>query len=91
MHDQITKGTDVNNIHKVKALKSMRRKEQISKTYRAIRVINKPHLMQGGLSHILTTNPDGSLNRIDDTEEMNKALFERNRQHFAQAEGTPCI
>lgn len=74
----------------MKALKSIRRQEQLSKTYRAIRVINKPHLMQGGLSHILVTNSDGSLKQIDDAEEMNQALFERNRKHFAQAEGTPC-
>lgn len=30
------------------------------------------------------------MHRIDDVDEINEVLFQRNRIHFAQADGTPC-
>ena len=73
-----------------KAIQNMRTMEQKIRMYKTIRAIHKPHLTNGGLSYILIPKDDGTLERIDDVHLMNDALFERNRNHFAQADGTPC-
>ena len=79
-----------NDAKRTKAIKNMRTTERRNRMYQTIRNINHPNLNNGGLSYILVPKEDGSLERIDDVTLMNEALFERNRKHFAQADGTPC-
>lgn len=68
----------------------MRNNEKTTKMYKKVQKLNRPHLSNGGLSHVLTQDSHGNLTRIDDIPTMNEALFHRNRKHFAQADGTPC-
>lgn len=51
--------------------------------------IKTPNLFSGGISCVLTTKNE-KLERIQDTDEMNQMLHNRNRKHFSQAQGTPC-
>jgi hypothetical protein len=72
-------------------IKNIIKAEQKRAMYQQIRALNKPSLTTGGLSHILIANPNNqTVRRIDDIEEMNDALYQRNKSHFAQAHGSPC-
>ncbi len=61
----------------------------MKRCYSTIRAFNKQQGESGGLSHILIKNAE-TIIRIQDKEEMEHHLFERNRKHFSQAHGTPC-
>lgn len=74
------------NTEKTKAIKTLKRNERKNRMYRIMKSLNKPHQSNGGLSHVLTQDEDGTLHRIDDVDEMNDILFRRNRVHFAQAD-----
>lgn len=58
--------------------------------YKTIRRLNHPELMNGGLSYVIDVDSNGNEIRIDNTDEMNKRRFDRNRLHFSQSHGTPC-
>lgn len=69
---------------------NIRKNERIKQAYRQLRDLNKPSTSSGGLGYILVCNDDDSIRRIDDIDEMNQQLYERNRIHFSQAHSTPC-
>jgi hypothetical protein len=85
-HQQYT----VNNeADKAKILAKIRKAEHRKRCYNTIKEFNKPQGEAGGLSHILLKQGDQTV-RIQNKDEMENLLFERNRQHFAQAHCTPC-
>jgi hypothetical protein len=47
---------------------------------------------QGGLTHIITTDPIiNEKTHIQDKDKMKQQLLQRNITHFAQAKNTPCM
>jgi hypothetical protein len=79
-----------NNPDVAKIISNLRKSERIKRAYQHIKILNKPNTSNGGLSYILTKNDDGSLQRIDNIDDMNEKLYHRNRIHFSQAHNTPC-
>lgn len=74
---------------KAKILLAIKKNEQKQRCFKTIKTYNKPTGEMGGLSHILISNGNNN-RRIHNKIEMEHVLFERNRQHFAQADCTPC-
>ena len=76
------------------AIKAIANREQRSRCFAKFRRLTKPKHQTGGLSHIIiqTRDENGTVTgtkRIQEQEEMDEILYQRNVQHFAQAEGTP--
>jgi hypothetical protein len=64
------------------------RAERKTRCFSQMRRATQPGRSTGGLSHIIIANGD-DIQRIDDPQEMNSYLYQRNINHFAQAHGTP--
>jgi hypothetical protein len=56
---------------------------------RICKYINKPRGEAGGLTHLIIQTTKGE-EIIDDNDEMEKTLINRNIKHFSQAKQTPC-
>jgi hypothetical protein len=71
-----------------KAMRKILKAEQSRESWaRLRRMLGKG--AKGGLTHILVETTDGNLESIADKEEMFDRIIERNKIHFAQADGTP--
>jgi len=62
--------------------------EQNRQCYAAFRQTTKPKA-QGGLAYITVNEEDQSPTMILDQDDMNQALLEYSRSHFATAQGSP--
>jgi hypothetical protein len=71
------------------AIATMKQMEKRKLCFRRFHTFTKPPRTQGGLSHILQNNPDGTTTRVQDPDQLAKTLYQRNRKHFSQAHGTP--
>jgi hypothetical protein len=71
------------------AISTIERAERRARCFRKYHAFTKPPRSANGLSFVIRTNQDGSQTRIQQPTELAETLFQRNRQHFAQADGTP--
>lgn len=81
---------EAGSMEKANAIRSIRNIERKLRMYKTIRRLNHPESMNGGLSYVIDIDSNGNEVRIDNIDEMNKRLYDRNRLHFSQAHGTPC-
>jgi hypothetical protein len=71
------------------AISTIKRTERRARCFRKYHAFTKPPKSANGLSYVIHTNKDGSQTRIQQPNELAETLFQRNRTHFAQADGTP--
>jgi hypothetical protein len=71
------------------AVATIQRAERRARCFRKFHSFTKSARTAGGLAYVTKTNSDGSQTRIQQPDDMSETLSERNRQHFAQADGTP--
>jgi len=77
-----------NKKKKSKIVQHLINAEQNRRCYAAFRQTTKPKA-QGGLAYITVPNEDHPPTTILDQEDMNQALLEYSRTHFATAQGSP--
>jgi len=73
---------------KSKIMQHLINAEQNRRCYAAFRQTTKPKA-QGGLAYITVNEEDQSPMMILDQDDMNQALLEYSRSHFATAQGSP--
>jgi hypothetical protein len=71
------------------AIITIQKTERRQQCFRKFHLFTKPPRSTGGIAYTIKQNQDGTNTRIQDPNELATALFNRNRQHFAQAHGTP--
>jgi hypothetical protein len=74
---------------RAQAIATIQRAERRSKCFKKFHIITKPPRTMGGIAHAIHTNSTGTQIRIQQKNELNDILRQRNQEHFAQAHGTP--
>jgi hypothetical protein len=73
----------------VAAIATIQRAERRARCFRKFHNYTKPPRSPNGLAYVIRTDENGDKTRIQQPTELHATLFERNRKHFAQADGTP--
>jgi hypothetical protein len=71
------------------AVATIQRAERRARCFRKFHTYTRQPRSPHGLAYVIKTNAKGEQNRIQQPDELQETLFERNRLHFAQADGTP--
>jgi hypothetical protein len=80
--------TQAGKLEEAKAMQRILKAEQSRESWtRLRRVVGKS--AKGGLTHVILEDDNGNLESISDKAAMFQKIIERNKVHFAQADGTP--
>jgi hypothetical protein len=74
-------------LDQAKAIEQIAKAEKKQRCYSAIRQLTNPSKSEG-LSHVITT-VNRKTKRIHSRNNLERVLYDRNKVHFAQAQGTP--
>ena len=78
-----------------KNIKRIKKAEELTKTYRKLKILRDPTSTNGITRILITTNPDNNPKTCTDwteiniLEEITTNLLQYNQMHFGQAKGTP--
>jgi hypothetical protein len=88
LHESAAAATQEGKQEEAKAMRRILKAEQSRESWmRLRRVMGKA--TKSGLTHIMVEDGHGNLESISDKEAMFEKIIERNKVHFAQADGTP--
>jgi hypothetical protein len=74
---------------KAKAIQSKKNREQQQRCWKKFQMMRQEGKTAGGISHVLIRSNEATPHRINDKDELDVVLLERNVEHFQQAQGTP--
>ena len=86
---QIKSANIKEELKKAKAIRAMKNAEIKNKCFKTMKNIKNPNNNSGSISHLLIQQGK-EYKRIQDKDQMDELLWERNKNHFSQAKGTLC-
>jgi hypothetical protein len=71
------------------AVATIQRSERRARCYKKFHIFTKTPRTPGGLTHIIHTDINRHQTRIQQPDQLEDILFNRNQKHFSQSDGTP--
>jgi hypothetical protein len=82
---------DERKITEAHAIQQRQNKERRRRCWRTLQILRKGSRSSGGITHVLKRSPinPNIIERIQEQQQLDPTLLNRNIDHFAQADGTP--